>query len=130
MIYSRVFTVSASSSEEFEVEVEGDVISFVRIRFPPGPSGLLKVAIDYGIKRIFPCEEGEWFYGDDEIIQWTEDWTLPETLCKLKIRAVNEDDTYDHKFYLVLQTKWKRETMEYKIAERLIGFFKYLFGRR
>jgi len=77
-IYSRKFTVPAASSKEFTIDIEGDVITYVRIRYPPGPTGLLRVAIFYGIKQIFPYEEETWFYGDDEIIEWDEYWELPE----------------------------------------------------
>ena len=127
-VYSRKVTVNASSTKEEEIEIRGDIITKVRIRFPPGPSGLLKVAINYGIKRVFPFEEDTWFYGDDEIIEWEEYWEFPEKPLKLKIVAENEDDTYDHSFYLVLVTKYKHEMLFSLIAKAIITAFKRLFG--
>ena len=127
-IYSRAFTVSASSSQEFELEVEGDVITYVRIRFPPGPSGLLRVAVHYGEKRIFPYEADTWFYGDNEIIEWHEYYELPETPCTLKVIAVNDDDTYDHTFYLVLNVQKREHTTASQIATKLAKAFRRLLG--
>jgi len=37
-VYSRVFEIPALTEKEFELEIEGDVITHVRIRFPPGPA--------------------------------------------------------------------------------------------
>ncbi|MBW2649064.1 MAG: hypothetical protein JRC53_04515 [Deltaproteobacteria bacterium] len=109
-IYSYEYTVPASSTKEFELEVEGDVITYVRLRFPPGPQGLLRVAIFYGTKQIFPYKESTWFFGDDEIIEWQEYWQLPETPCRLIIKAQNDDDTYEHSFYLIMNVQKKEET--------------------
>jgi len=127
-IYSKRFTVPALSSKKFEIEVEGDVITYVRIRYPPGPTGLLRVAIHYGEKRIFPHEEDTWFYGDDEIIEWQEYYELPETPCVLKVVAVNDDDTYDHTFYLVLNVQKKEHMIASQIASKLVRMFRRLLG--
>jgi len=123
-IYSRDFTIPASTTEEYELEIEGDVITYVRIRFPPGPTGLLKVAIFYGIKQIFPYEENTWFYGDDEIIEWQEYWELPEDPCRLIIKAVNEDDTYEHSFYLIINVQKKEQTLAGQMANQLRSAIK------
>ena len=111
-IYSKAFKVPPEEEKWFELEVEGDIIDMVRIRFPPGPSGLLKVAIFYGNEQIFPVERDTFFQGDNEIIQWSEYWLLPEAKTKLRIKAINEDDTYEHSFYLVLNTKYRQELAE------------------
>jgi hypothetical protein len=127
-IYSRAFTVPASTEEKFEIEIEGDVITYVRIRFPPGPNGLLKVSIFYGIKQIFPYEEGTFFAGDDELIEWQEYWELPEERTTLRIRAVNGDDTYDHAFYLVINVQKKEHTTASLIARAVTRGIKRLLG--
>jgi len=127
-IYSRVFTVPKATTKEFELKIEGDVVTYVRIRFPPGPQGLLKVAIFYGLKQIWPCEEDTWFYGDDEVIQWQEYWELPEERTTLKIKAVNEDDTYDHSFYLVINVQKKEYTTAELIAKAVRSGIRRLLG--
>ena len=127
-IYCRAFTVPANSEEEFELEIEGDIISYVRIRFPPGPQGLLKVSIFYGIKQIFPYEESTEFAGDDEIIDWQEYWELPESPCRLVIKAKNEDDTYDHSFYFIINVQKRAEMLASQIAKQIRGALRRLLG--
>lgn len=127
-IYSRVFTVPKATEKEYELEVEGDVITYVRLRYPPGSQGLLKVAVFYGIKQIFPYEEDTWFYGDDEIIDWQEYWELPETPCTLKIKAVNEDETYPHSFYFIVNVQRKEDTLAGQIASKITRGLKRIWG--
>ena len=127
-IYSRAFTVTASTEQEFTLSIEGDVITYVRIRFPPGPSGLLGVSIFYGVKQIFPYEENTDFRGDDEIIDWQEYWELPEEQTTLKIKAKNEATAYDHTFYLVINVQRKEHTLASLIAKALIRGIRRLFG--
>jgi len=127
-IYSRKFTVPAASSKEFTIDIEGDVITYVRIRYPPGPIGLLRVAIFYGIKQIFPYEEETWFYGDDEIIEWDEYWELPEERTTLRIKAVNDDDTYEHSFYLIINVQRKEQTLAGQIGKSVSSWVKRLVG--
>jgi len=127
-VYSRVFEIPALTEKEFELEIEGDVITHVRIRFPPGPNGLLKVAIYYGIKQIFPFEENTYFWGDDEIIEWDEYWELPESPCTLRIKAKNEDDTYEHSFGLVIVVQKRENTLASLIAKSVSSAVKKLIG--
>jgi len=127
-IYSRDFTIPASTEEEYDLEIEGDVITYVRVRFPPGPQGLLKVAVFYGIKQIFPYEEDTQFAGDDEIIEWQEYWELPEERTKLIIKATNEDDTYEHSFYLIINVQKKEQTLAGQMANQLRSAIKRMIG--
>ena len=127
-VYSRVFTIPAASEETYELEIEGDVITRVRIRFPPGPQGLFKIAILYGIKHVFPHEEDSYFWGDSEIIEWNEYWPLPESPCVLRIQAVNEDDTYEHSFGLVIVTQRDRDTLAGQIGSAIVRAVKSLLS--
>ena len=125
-IYSRAFTVPPSQEKWFELTIEGDIIDMVRIRFPLGPAALLKVAIFYGNEQLFPAEKGTFFVGDNEIIEWSEYYPLPEHPTRLRIRAINEDDTYEHSFYLVLNTKYKQELAEERLAKRIAALIRPL----
>ena len=127
-IYSRAFEVPPSSEKWFELEVEGDIIDMVRIRFPPGPAALLKIAIFYGNEQIFPAEKDTFFLGDNEIIEWSEYWPLPEAKTRLRIRAINDDDTYEHSFYLVINTKYTQELAENRIANSILNSLRGLFS--
>jgi hypothetical protein len=102
--YSISPLVLANSKHEEDLWVEGDRVSYISISFPPGSQGLLKVGIFYGEKKIWPYEEDQWFNGDDTTIDFEEDWPLPENPCRLIVKAVNEDDVYEHMFFLRLRT--------------------------
>ena len=125
-VYSEAFKVPAGEEKWFELEVEGDVIDMVRVRFPPGPCGLLRVSVFYGNEQLFPVEPGTWFKGDNEVIEWSEYYPLPEAKTKLTIKAVNEDDTYEHSFYLTINVKTKEELAEERIAKRLASIIRPL----
>ena len=127
-IYVKDFTFTKNSEEYKEIEIEGKVITKVRIRFPPGPSGLLKIRILYGDRQIFPYNEGEYFYGDDEIIEWDEYWELPEKKIRLRIHGINEDTAYDHSIILYLVVQEEEETLEHRIAKSFISLFRRMFG--
>jgi hypothetical protein len=127
-IYSRVFTVPPAQEKWFELEIEGDIIDMVRIRFPPGPAGLLKIAVFYGNEQIFPAEQWTFFAGDNEVIQWDEYWPLPERKTTIRVWAKNEDDTYEHSFYLVINTKYKHEISEERLAKAIARLIRPLTG--
>jgi hypothetical protein len=127
-IYSRVFTVPPSTETFFELTVEGDIIDMVRIRFPPGPMGLLKVAVFYGNEQIFPAKPGTFFTGDNEVIQWDEYWPLPEGRTTIRVWAKNDDDTYEHSFYLVINTKYNHELSEERLAKAIARLIRPLTG--
>jgi hypothetical protein len=127
-IYSAVITTNPNSAQETLIEVEGDVISYISIRFPPGPLGLLKVAIFYGIKQIFPKEEGTYFAGDDETIAWEECHPLPESPAVIRVRTINEDDTYSHTIYVRIATLREEESTVYQLASSIVSNLKRIFG--
>jgi len=127
-IYSRKLTAPASSTQEYEIELEGDVITFVRLRFPPGPQGLLKVSVLYGIHQLFPHEADTYFAGDDEIIEWQEYWPLPERITKIRVKVQNDDDTYEHSCYLVLNVQDREEMLATQIANAVRSAIRRIFG--
>jgi hypothetical protein len=103
--YSRDYTVAPGSEMKEELWVEGSRVSYVNVSFPPGSHGLLKVAIFYGEKKIYPWEEGTFIKGDYERIETHAAFELPESPCRLLIYAKNEDTTYPHTFFLRLETE-------------------------
>ena len=103
--YSWMLTCPANATSTWSVEVEGKAVTHIRVGFPPGPCGLLKVGIFYGEKKIWPSEEELWFTGDGVEIAFDDYWPLPESPCPLKIVAENMDETYEHLFYVRLKTE-------------------------
>lgn len=72
----------------------GDLyVQRVYIRMPPGPSGLVGVALDFNGTRIVPFDQpGQWLVGDDE------KWELPLNLeidNGAQVTLYNLD-TFDH----------------------------------
>jgi len=127
-IYSLTLTAPPNDSDEKEIEVQGHYITYVSLRFPPGPMGLLKVGIFYGIKKIFPSDEEQWFQGDDEAIEWTEWYELPESPCKLRIVAINDDDTYEHSVLVRIATIERKADLAKRVADALISIFRRFLG--
>jgi hypothetical protein len=120
--YEYAFTVPPSSALEEEVWVEGEELEEATIRFPPGPCMLLKVALFYGLKQVVPENEGAWIAGDDEAVTARPRWKLPESPCRLIVRAVNEDTVYEHGFALRLEVKPKEERAYARLTEE--GFLE------
>jgi len=127
-IYSVTLTAPPNDQKEEEIEVQGHYITYVSLRFPPGSMGLLKVGIFYGIKKIFPSDEDQWFQGDDEVIAWQEWYELPESPCKLKIVAINDDDTYEHSVLVRIATIERTHDLANRIAKTLVSMFRRLLG--
>ena len=119
--YSYRITTNAASSKKTVVNIKGDYLTKVIIRFPPGPQGLLHVRIFYGDFQLFPEDKDTDFADDDLAIEWEEFWELPEEPCPLTILTENEDDTYPHAVHIYLFTKYKQEMLAEQIAMRLRG---------
>lgn len=64
--------------------------------FPPGPSGLVGVAIVDGDSRLYPFGELEYFIGDNATISFEDEHIFTSATATLDILAYNLDDFYDH----------------------------------
>jgi len=118
-IYAKEITTSANSVKKTVVNLRGDYIVWVNIRFPPGSLGLLKVQFYYGDLQIFPEESGNYFNGDDEIIAWEEFWEIPGEKEPLTIYTKNEDEYYQHAVLIRIVTKYRKELIADLIANAL-----------
>lgn len=90
-------TPTVTSWDLGHVRLEG-----LRIRIPPGPSGLAGINISYAGVSIAPSEQpGEFWVGDDEIFDLDVgvEITLPLTL------TLYNTDIYPHTFYLSASVK-------------------------
>jgi hypothetical protein len=123
-LYSEYFSVDSLGKLEQALVVEGSKIVYFNVRFPPGSQGLLKVALFYGQKKIYPFEEDEWITGDNDVIQFDDELELPETPCRLLIKAENDDDTYPHGFFLRLKTEPVGEGTKTKFRVTSDGFIE------
>lgn len=127
-VYHKVVTIPKNTSEENAVEetivVEGDILEKVTIQIPSGHFALTGIRIKYGLKQIVPYEEDTWIKGDNIPIVLTPLYRLPEWRTVLRIEAYNNDDTYDHSFYLTLETKYEEEATPWKVLNDFIMILK------
>jgi len=103
MIYSIPLIVPANTPTnrpvQADVEIYEDVITLIRVRFPPGPSCMVRTALFYGQSQIFPQPPETYIVGDDETVEWHEYFLLPSTPCRLTIRAWSPGTMYDHMIF-------------------------------
>ena len=133
-IYSKRLRIPANTSEsdyvETQVEVEGDVLKKVSILIPSGHQALAHFRLRYGIKNIVPYEEDQWIEGDSETVVFEPNWELPEHPCLLRLQGYNEDDTYEHSFYVRIETDYEEYARPYEILRDFVKILKKLLGLR
>ena len=66
--------------------------------FPPGSSGLLRVAVEDGGHRLWPSEPGEWFFGDNITISFEDNYFVASDPHSFFIYVYNLDIEYAHEF--------------------------------
>jgi len=125
--YEWEFSADPGEEKFVDVSIEGDVLSYVAVRFPPGPAALLEVAIYYGIYKLFPHESSEYFRGNDEKTELHPNWPLPEQKTTLRIYLHNKSTSHVHRVYIKLETKWRKDTLPELIAKSLMDAFRMLF---
>lgn len=72
------------------------------IFFPPGPSGLVGIALRTGLHQIYPFDSDEWFIGDNVPISFDDEYMFDIASGQIEIAAYNLDDYYDHTIYVRL----------------------------
>jgi len=83
-----------------EIEIEEGTIAKVMILIPAGHHCLAGLQIFYGIDQFFPKRTGEWLRGEDESLTFEEYWEPPEKPYKITLKAMNEDEVWEHTFYV------------------------------
>ena len=73
-LYVKKFTVPASTPEsspyETTLTIKEKYIYEMEVSFPDGANWEVGIQINYGIKRLWPENEEEWIWGNDEILVW------------------------------------------------------------
>ena len=100
MFYSFDLKILANTPQtepkEREVNLTWGVITKVQVRFPPRCGGLAKVKILEHRHQLWPTNLDEWFYGEDETIEWDEYHELFELPSGFTLLGYNDDDSYYH----------------------------------
>jgi len=112
------------------IEIEGEVLGEIAYYFPLGPSFMVSFAVFYGIEQIYPEPEGEWVAGDGMYRRVPVGWTLPESPCKITIKAVSPNTSYDHTIYIWLLTRLEVELRPWQILTDFVETLEELLGLR
>lgn len=62
-----------SLAVSFPLQFPSSDVERIDVRIPPGPSGLVGFAIQYGGGNFIPQGDGNWIIADDQFIQWDLD---------------------------------------------------------
>ena len=92
----------ASGTHDIAVAPEGRklILRKVTISFPSGCEGYLGVAVRYGARNIIP--DSGYITGDDEKFVFEKTWVY-ETGSPVKIAYRNEDSSYSHTVFIVVE---------------------------
>jgi len=131
--YAVDLTIPANTPEaspvEKKLEIEGAILDKIHILIPAGHHALARMAVFYGIDQFFPYEAGTWLRGDGESFSVRMNWPLPELRTTITLKGWNEDDTYDHTFYLRLEVaKRVEEARPWQALIDFIAIIKRLIG--
>ena len=88
---------SAPASNKFSVSAGR--ITEIELLFPPGSAGLARIQIFYRDRQIYPTSIGEFFRGDDHLINWNDQYDLVDEPYELELRGWSPDAIYDHTIY-------------------------------
>jgi hypothetical protein len=122
-IFKYVFEIPAQTDEasplEEEMEIEGEVLERIEIYAPWGHGGLAKMAIFFGPRQLAPRPATKWIEGNDAWFRWKLEWPVPGKKAALRLVGWNEDDSYDHSFYIYAHVgprprmpQWVRDLVE------------------
>jgi len=68
----------------------------VEFNFPPGPGGLVGVAVFDGLYQVWPSSVGEFFVSDDETISFDDMYIKEAAPYQFDIYTYNDDEANDH----------------------------------
>jgi len=83
-----------------DLSICAGIITEVEVHFPAGHGGLTYLQIWYLGRQIFPTSEGATFRGDDNVIQFTEQWVIKEVPHRLVLHGWAPDAELDHTIFV------------------------------
>lgn len=103
MVFSKAVTVAASTLSATPLITPWALMSGLIYRFeltfPPGPSGLVGVALKEASHKLYPIDDDEYLLGDNITIAFDDLYMFEIATKQLEIVAYNNDDYYSHTFY-------------------------------
>jgi len=100
MHYAKELTATANTTEgtpdTLTFKVVPQIVTRVRVYFPAGCHGLVRVAIFDGDHQFAPSDPGEWFRGEDGAIDYQAYYDMRKGPNRITIKAWNADTAFDH----------------------------------
>jgi len=132
-IYTLDLAIPANTPEAApvtkKITVEGAILNTISILIPDGHVALARMAMFYGIKQIFPYEAGTWLRGNAESVSFRLNWLLPEPRTILTFKGWNEDDTYQHTFYIRVQVSPEYRPLPVELLTRVLHMVERFMHR-
>lgn len=129
MIYRYGITTPAKTYEidkkKTTLKIASGIVHQLDIVFPPGPCGLLHVAINRGSNQVWPTNPDDNFHSENEAIKYKEFYRFMAEPLEFTVYTWNEDETHAHlviiRFGILKQSQiqgvwlpWSEETIEVK----------------
>jgi hypothetical protein len=132
-VYSVTLNIPTTATElnpvETTLKVVGDYITHVEVIFPAGNNWVSRVAIFYGIQKLYPFLPDEWFFGTDETIEFDTLDPLPDMETRLRIVGWNNGGKYDHVVAFRIVTAYEWQIRERVVYEELLKRLDLLLRR-
>ena len=117
--YSYRFSVPANTPENnpvvFDCPINEKWITEIWVGFEDGCAWMVKVRVNYGIRRYFPNNPGEWIYGNDIFVPIREIIQLPKKWESIKVIACSPGAKYEHDIIIYIWTS-EEEPLPLEVA--------------
>jgi len=124
MIFRWEQTIPANTPRsaplEWKMRITTGTITNVWIFFPWGCANLAGIQIWYEGTQVWPVTANEWMRGNDILYHFEDPYRIETEPTFLLIKGYNEDDTYDHTPWVMVQV------IREALPERLKRFFEIL----
>lgn len=111
MSYTTSLTLTKNTTTEdpnsVDIPIQPMLIDRVEITFPSGCVGLVGVRFKYQSRVIFPYNPEGWYKGNGQTVVFSPNIELKEEPLMLTVEGYNEDDTYQHIVYIVVDVEFK-----------------------
>lgn len=129
MAFSTAFIVPANTGKDnpasYTFVISPMRINSIDITFPDGCVGLVECWFEYQTIQIFPYNRDGCFIGNGQTIRIQPMVDLLEPPWELIIKATNNDDTFDHTLYVIVDASFidKKGNIGANIIEALASLF-------
>ncbi|KKM84378.1 hypothetical protein LCGC14_1299710 [marine sediment metagenome] len=111
MSYSKQLTIPAGTSKtspvSTSIEIPPTLVDRLEITFPSGCVGLVGVRFQFQGRVIWPYNPDGWFLGNGQTVTFTPNLELKDQPNELMIEGYNDDDTFAHAVYVIIDVEFK-----------------------